>query len=436
MRTRSSNPSSAVLPTHSDSDKPTAKPTPSSQPAPVPEKALKTLILPSNASDDARFVTLDSPATGRPSPYYFCPRLGLYEFTLIGPPAKAARSILFAPASDKEEEEEEGEKEKDETGYISRLAQLHVATPVDVLFFVLPVLAPAAKRGQAQRLFQPLDDILDAQEENVSKKLRNILLHCTFREAVEKRMAAVCDTVDAGETMFRISEEKLVAELFSKAERMAENGLPASMEERFVRRELELPVLSISRDNTNTSKSEQQDETPVQNAESQESSTSTENTIVPSPITPPDMQSDAIEHKDGDGDDTMRHLLRLRTSLSFLLASYLPPHLRSQVETSLQSAHSPRDFTPLTTHLKHITTLRAKAQESRALYGGMSRKRGIEDEEDGSAMGGRAEKKRKEEEEEKRKKAGESRGVRDLKKVNTAGMMKLSAFFGKATTKK
>ena len=47
----------------------------------------------------------------------------------------------------------------------------------------------------------------------------------------------------------------------------------------------------------------------------------------------------------------------------------------------------------------------------------------------------RAEKKRKEEEE-KMKKAGESRGVRELKKVNTSGMKKLSAFFGKAASKK
>jgi hypothetical protein len=51
----------------------------------------------------------------------------------------------------------------------------------------------------------------------------------------------------------------------------------------------------------------------------------------------------------------------------------------------------------------------------------------IEDE-DGET---RAEKKRKREEEEKRKKAGESRGVKNLKKVNVNGMKKLSDFFKK-----
>jgi hypothetical protein len=43
----------------------------------------------------------------------------------------------------------------------------------------------------------------------------------------------------------------------------------------------------------------------------------------------------------------------------------------------------------------------------------------------------RAEKKRKKEEEEKRKKAGESRGVKNLKKVNVSGMKKMSDFFKK-----
>ena len=46
------------------------------------------------------------------------------------------------------------------------------------------------------------------------------------------------------------------------------------------------------------------------------------------------------------------------------------------------------------------------------------------------------EEKRKKEEEEKKAKAQESRGVRDLKKVNTTGMKKMSDFFGKAAPKK
>ena len=56
--------------------------------------------------------------------------------------------------------------------------------------------------------------------------------------------------------------------------------------------------------------------------------------------------------------------------------------------------------------------------------------------EEDDAVETRAEKKRREEEEVKRKKAGESRGIRDLKKVDTKGMKKMSDFFGKAAAKK
>ena len=53
--------------------------------------------------------------------------------------------------------------------------------------------------------------------------------------------------------------------------------------------------------------------------------------------------------------------------------------------------------------------------------------------EDDEAVEARAEKKRKREEEEKRKKS-ESRALKDLKKVNTKGMKKLSSFFTKKPT--
>ena len=54
-----------------------------------------------------------------------------------------------------------------------------------------------------------------------------------------------------------------------------------------------------------------------------------------------------------------------------------------------------------------------------------------DDDDDEGAAAERAEKRRRAEEEERRKKAGQSRGVRDLKKVNTAGMKKMSDFFGR-----
>ena len=60
---------------------------------------------------------------------------------------------------------------------------------------------------------------------------------------------------------------------------------------------------------------------------------------------------------------------------------------------------------------------------------GDGRKRALDDDEEAAAE--REEKKRKKEDDERRRKAGESRGVRDLKKVNVQGMKKMSDFFGK-----
>src|SRR5262249_38985937 len=158
-------------------------------------------------------------------------------FTAIKSPSSIPRSIMFAPSfhlkdrkdnglenSDKPSEEG-GTNEgipKQETGshaslggYISKTAELLIATPVDLIFFLLPILPPASKHTPAQKLFQPLDDILDSHD-RLSKHLRDILLHNLFRSTVERRMEAICDTVDSGETMFRLSDDKLVQELLSK----------------------------------------------------------------------------------------------------------------------------------------------------------------------------------------------------------------------------
>ena len=76
-----------------------------------------------------------------------------------------------------------------------------------------------------------------------------------------------------------------------------------------------------------------------------------------------------------------------------------------------------------------MARLRQEAQAARSAGGDYSsRKRGADGDGEGEE---RAEIKRRKEEEEKRKKAGLSRGVRDLQKVNTAGMKKMSDFFKK-----
>ena len=123
---------------------------------------------------------------------------------------------------------------------------------------------------------------------------------------------------------------------------------------------------------------------------------------------------------------------RLRTTWSFIASSYLPDQLADKLTGLLSSELCPVDFAPLETYLSNLETLRAEALASRSLSS-FGLKRGLDAD---TASEARAEKKRKQEEDEKRKKAGESRGVRDLKKVDVSGMKKMSAFFTKTTTTK
>jgi hypothetical protein len=77
--------------------------------------------------------------------------------------------------------------------------------------------------------------------------------------------------------------------------------------------------------------------------------------------------------------------------------------------------------------LSELANLREQALMSRSL-GDHSRKRAWDEDEET-----RADKKRRKEEEDKKRKAGESRGVKELKKVNVKGMKKMSDFFAKKT---
>lgn len=90
--------------------------------------------------------------------------------------------------------------------------------------------------------------------------------------------------------------------------------------------------------------------------------------------------------------------------------------------------HDLIDFGPLDQHLAKVKEAKAEVQALRSLSDNISRKRGCLDDDD--AAEARAEKKRKKDEEDQRKKA-ESRGIKQLKKVDTSGMQKLSSFFTK-----
>ncbi|EGO54055.1 hypothetical protein NEUTE1DRAFT_87066 [Neurospora tetrasperma FGSC 2508] len=395
--------------------------------APEVESPPSIFILPKSATPQSRIVTLQNPRYAKPTRYLVCPDSGtFYEFTKIAAPQqKSPRSWLIDSA-----------KLLDGTTAITpaqttKDSELYVATQIDPLFLVLPALAAADKKQQ--RMFLSSDDHFDAVSEqdsdgNRQNHLLEVLKWPQARNLLEKRMAAVCDTVEAGdETMFRLNESKLVGELLSKAKRMSEGGLPKSMEEKFVAKALEAPIVGIrttvlSRSDTTVS-TESQEETTTTSLSEATTAVATPTSaagagagagaeVIPSLIPTPEILS----------------LQRLRVSLNFLTSSYLPPSLSSHLKSSLSSPSSV-DFTPLDAYLAQLAKLRQEAVASRS-HSDFSRKRIAGDEEEAFE---RAEKRRKKEEEEKAKKAGVSRGVKELAKVNTRGMMKLTSFFQKKT---
>ena len=396
---------------------------------------LKLFVLPKNTSKDARIVTLDNPANDTPSRYYFCSQKGFHEFTRIAAPKKDCRSWLITGEKSEEGEALEKERVRIGSGYITQNADLFLATPIDTLFLILPAFAPQSQKNAKQH-FLMLDDYLDMLS-SLSRHWKTLLAQSpTLKTMIEKRVRAVCDILDVGgETMYRISHDKIVNLLLNKAERMVKNGLPKSLEEKFVKSALEVPIMSIRREESTLRATEtplqvnaDETETSASEVESQESATtaslnsqaSTSTALTaPSDTSPPNLQTPS----------DIPHLLRIRTALTYLTSSYVPATLRTIIHAHLAST---KKFDALDTHLAAIAKLKSEAAALRSISDNMSRKRAIEEDEDKVAE--REEKKRKKEEEEKKKKQ-EGRGIKQLKKVDTSGMKKMSSFFQKVAKK-
>ncbi len=405
----------------------TAKPLPSSTSNPP-----KVIILPKDASKDSRIVTLDNPATADPSRYFFCPDKGFYEFTRIAAPKKDCKSWLITGETDeKDEAQNEAEQGRIGGGYITKSADLFLATPIDILFLILPALAPKTTKETKQH-FLAFDDYLDMLTSS-SQHWRSLLSQFpSLKSMIENRMKALCDLVEAGdETMYRISHQKLLNSLLTKAARMVANGLPPSMEEKFVKTALEVPVMSIRReDSTLSAVSIPEDSTATASQDSTAASTSESQTSAKTTLTTPDADLDDAPAPALTTPAEIPHLLRLRTALTYLTSSYIPPSLHTHLTTLLPN--TPPSFTPLDTHLAALSKLRSEAAALRSISDNMSRKRAAMD--DDEKIAEREEKKRKKEEDEKKKKS-EGRAIKQLKKVDTSGMKKMSAFFTKVPKK-
>ncbi|KAI1842015.1 hypothetical protein JX266_011770 [Neoarthrinium moseri] len=438
----------------------------------------KIFILPRKATPEARVVSLLNPRYGKPTRYLVCPSTGVYEFTRIAAPKSTPRSWLIEhstsssttsnsepPSASQNEEKdkettttEKGQDEDEFGAYITKGAELFVATPVDPVFLVLPALSSSsAEEGGAsnkkKKLFLSSDDHFDnlarGGQDALSPHLGEVLRWGNIRALFESRMAVVCDTVDAGdESMYRLSEDKLLAVLLDKARSMSTTSLPPSMEEKFVAKALEAPVLSVKREtpaaapqaSTETPASQSAVSTPkVENSESQSSVSSADTTLTTVSDASTAATSVAAAEEEAANSEAFElkpaivaspeiiSLQRLRTALSFILSSYVAPAQAARLREQLGArAELQAEFGPLDDYLGRVAALRQEAVAARSMAD-YSRKRVLDEEE----LAERAEKKRRKDEDDKRKKAGLSRGVKTLGKVNTSGMKKMSDFFKK-----
>lgn len=416
------------------------------------------LILPKLSSPDARVCTFAHPRTSRPSRYYFDPEQGVYEFTRVAAPKSAYRSWLIGAQPRVSSTYHKGSDDKDEiltfkkpevgrgsyrpisNGCVVKNAELLIATPIDCLFLLLSAFCDQSlgKSPSSKGLFLSADDHIESLFGG-SKHLSHLAAHGPTRQTMEARMEVVCDTVDAGEEkMYRLNEVKLLNELVLKAERMVYIGLPASMEESFIRRTLETPVMAIKHEESSLSdRIDSQTDTSISTPISidrvdSQTSTATADSVITSISAGTDITVPEILPLFTDGIN-LHHLLRLRTALTYMISSYVPLPLARTLDKLMATNESPIDFEPLDERLAQLAKLRAEALAARS-FGDFSRKRNMHEDDD--AAESKAEKKRRKDEEEKKKKLGESRGLRDLKKVDTKGMKKMSDFFGKGAVAK
>ncbi|KIX99629.1 uncharacterized protein Z520_04263 [Fonsecaea multimorphosa CBS 102226] len=426
--------------TRSTSTSPVKKPSANAAAAPTnpQQKPLKHFVLPKDISPKARFLLLRHPRDGNPQRFLFCPERGLFHFNRISAPTTDPRSLLFTPCIPETLQTNPTEP-KDETrsdhllskGYISKSPDFYVAAPFDVAFILAPLILPS-KPTAAKALFQPIDDLFEQRIQD-DKELRYLFEH--GRPVVENAMSMLCDTIEAGgEQMYRPSEEKTARMIVQKVKNADNRGLPTSLLDKFVKRALEAPILSVKREETLTSTQTvplamDEDDGALDSLDSQSSAASTAQSTIFSEVSTTSSISTVVCEPISK---ELFELQKQRVVLDFILTSYLPESIADRLRARFDSPDSPIDFTTLKDHLRHLENLKAEALASRSITD-FSRKRGLEDDE---ALEVRAEKKRKQEEEERKKKLGESRGVRELKKVNVSGMKKMSDFFTKkpATT--
>lgn len=396
---------------------------------------LRLVVLPEDISPDARFIAVSDPSDGdKRKQFLFCPLQGLHELTIISAPKHQLRSALLSLTEAPNDEHVDTEHPKrNENGYILQHASYTTVTPYDPCFLLLPLVTDNVKGN----LMRSLDDLCEDVEDGMQQILQR------GRETVMNAMERICDAVEVGdEKMYRYNSKKTLRHILNKAERLCQKGLPPSMKDKLVARALEAPVLSIRREESAisvTSRETQHTSATTgglsvevdESFDSQSTSTATiAASLGSSGLSTADTSATTLTNPttENTAPTQIVHLQTLLTAFKFIAYSYLKPSLAASLITDLQNpAISNVDFAPLTKHLADLAELRKEAAASMSMND-YSRKRDFEDDEEAAE---RAEKKKKVQEEEKRKKASMSRGVKDLAKVNVAGMKKMSDFFGR-----
>ncbi|KAI9151810.1 ribonuclease H2, subunit B [Paramyrothecium foliicola] len=395
--------------------------------APQVENPPVVFILPRRATTEAQIVSLPHPRHSRPSRYLACPETGFYEFTRTCAPKTNPRSWLVEPAA-------APNPPRETKAQVTAGGELYIATKIDPVFLLLPALADSQQTKHSEtrkRLFLSSDDYFDKLPEN-SSHLRDILQNKKLRAVLESRMSAVCDVVEAGdENMFRLNEKKLATAVLEKAKKCSKDGLPSSMELKFVKKPLEAPI-AIKQKAFVITESQVVDEcvtgasTPQTEATDSQSSAATTESVATAATSVTEVSAE-VETITRMIEPTAEivELQRLRVSLDYICSLYISPALAMQVRGNITDQDSGLvDFSPLDDYLTKVATLRAEAFAERPVDFSQ-RKRGREEEDDEQL-----EKKRRLEEE-KKTKAKESKSIKDLKKVDTSGMKKLSHFFKK-----
>ena len=397
------------------------------------ENSPQVFILPKATSPDARIVTINHPATKAPERYFVCPETGCYEFTRVVASRRTCKSWLLSP------EEKEGLKSDDNEAiaeaYVLRSSDLMIATKMDPLFLLLPALSQDVQE-EGPQIYLSSNDYFERLVER-SDQLRQVVRDdesMRLERLFETRMVSICDAMKIGnEMLYRLSHARLLSELIKKATNMVANGLPESLEEKFVKQPLSAPVLSIRRQDIGEP-SIAGEGMAVTKTETESASGSAEkdtsNTMASSVTSP---AASLPLHNPLEASEALTHLLRIRTALNFMLTSYVPPTLRNILAAQLsEPSVSSFDFALLDDHLNRLDTHKKEVLALRTMGEDITKKRGVGDDDEAPKKANA--KKRKTEEEARRKNA--SQGVKKLERVDRSGMKKLSSFFTTKTPTK